>query len=159
VLVDPGDPTGPGLERALAVAMARGGRIVAVALTHTDPDHAAGAETIREQLDVPVFVGHGGGHDMSFAVTEIEDGAVIEAGAIRLRVVATPGPRPDHVAYVVEDGAGGPLTVLAGDLGGVRGARCMPGPADDAAWAGSVARLRSAAPDVPWLVGHPPRGT
>ena len=42
VLVDPGDPSGPALERALALARARGGAIEAVVLTHVDPDHAAG---------------------------------------------------------------------------------------------------------------------
>ena len=130
---------------------------MAVALTHADPDHAAGAEAIREELDVPVYVGPGGGRDLPFRVTEVEDGAIIEAGAMALRVVGTPGPRPDHIAFVVEAPDGRPVAVLAGDLDGVRGARAMPGPADDAAWAGSVARLRSAAPDVPWFGGHPPR--
>ena len=157
VLVDPGDPTGPGLDRAVALAAAAGGRIVAVALTHTDPDHAAGAEAIREELDVPVYVGPGGGRDLPFRVTEVENDAIIEAGAMALRVVGTPGPRPDHLAFIVEAPDGTPVAVIAGDLDGVRGARSMPGPADDAAWAGSVARLRSAAPDVPWLAGHPPR--
>ncbi len=157
ILVDPGDPTGPGLDRATALAEASGGRIVAVALTHTDPDHAAGAEAIREELDVPVHVGPGGGRDLPFRVTETEDGAVIEAGAMALRVVGTPGPRPDHISFVVEAPDGRLVAVIAGDLDGVRGARAMPGPADDAAWAGSVARLRSAAPGVPWFGGHPPR--
>ena len=55
VLIDPGDPTGPALERAIETAASRGGRIVAIALTHLDPDHAAGAEALMEQLDVPAF--------------------------------------------------------------------------------------------------------
>ena len=42
VLVDPGDPTGPALDRALEIAASRDGPIEAVALTHVDPDHAAG---------------------------------------------------------------------------------------------------------------------
>ncbi len=155
VLVDPGDPIGPALDQALAVATDRGATIVAVALTSPDPDHAGGAEAIREALDVPVYVGPGGGHDLPYLVTEIGDGAVIEAGAMALRAVVTPGPRPEDLAFVVEDAAGAPVAVLVGDLDGVRGARSLPGPADDAAWAGSVARLRSAAPDVPWFGGHP----
>ncbi len=47
VLIDPGDPTGPALERAIELAAAAGGTIEAVALTHVDPDHAAGAEADR----------------------------------------------------------------------------------------------------------------
>lgn len=155
VLVDPGDPTGPALDRALEIAEARGAPIVAVALTHADPDHAAGAEAIREQLDVPVLVGPGGGHDLPFRVTDTNDGAVIDAGAMALRVMATPGPRPDHLAFVVEDDSGRSVAVLSGDLDGTRGARMVPRPADDVAWQRSVARLRSAAPDVPWFGGHP----
>ena len=42
VLIDPGDPTGPALERAVEVAAKRGGRIEAIALTCAEPDHAAG---------------------------------------------------------------------------------------------------------------------
>ena len=49
VLVDPGDPTGPGLERAFEEAESRGGTIRAIALTHVDPDHAAGAELVAMQ--------------------------------------------------------------------------------------------------------------
>lgn len=157
-IVDPGDPTGPGLEAAIAAAEARGTQIAGIALTHADPDHASGAEALRERLDVPVAVGPGGGHDLPFAVTEIDDGTILDAGALVLRVVSTPGPRPDHLAFVVEDARGAPIAVLAGDLDGRRGARSLPGPADDAAWAGSVARLRSAARDAPWLGGHPPSG-
>ncbi len=155
VLVDPGDPTGPALHRALEVVAGRGATLVAVALTHADPDHAAGAEAIREQLDVPVFVGPGGGRDLPYRVSEVEDGAVIDAGAMALRTVATPGPRPDHLAFVVEDAAGTAMAALVGDLDGVRGARSIPGPTDEAAWARSVTRLRSAAPEARWLPGHP----
>ncbi len=158
VLVDPGDPLGPALDQALAVAADRGATIVAVALTSPDPDHAGGAEAIREALDVPVYVGPGGGHDLPYRVTEIGDGTVIEAGAMALRAVVTPGPRPEQLAFIVEDAAGTPVAVLVGDLDGARGARSLLGPADDAAWAGSVARLRSAAPDAPWLGGHPTTG-
>lgn len=157
VLVDPGDPTGPALDRALEAVAARGARLAAVALTHADPDHAGGAEAIRDAVDVPVLVGPGGGRDLPFRVQEVEDGMAIEAGAVALRVVGTPGPRPDHLAFVVEATGGTPVVALVGDLDGVRGARSLPGPSDDAAWAGSVARLRSVAGDVPWLGGHPPR--
>jgi glyoxylase-like metal-dependent hydrolase (beta-lactamase superfamily II) len=155
VLVDPGDPTGPGLDRAVALAAEGGGTITAVLLTHADPDHAGGAEAIRERWDVPVYAGPGAGHDLPFAVSEIGDGAVIESGGLTLRVVATPGPRPDHLAFVAEDVAGRAVAVLTGDLDGIRGARSVPRPPDEDAWARSVARLRSVAPDATWLGGHP----
>jgi glyoxylase-like metal-dependent hydrolase (beta-lactamase superfamily II)/8-oxo-dGTP pyrophosphatase MutT (NUDIX family) len=150
VLVDPGDPTGEALERATEEARARGGRIVAVALTHADADHAAGAEQVAEQLGIPVLVGPGGGRHLPYETRELRDGAVVEVGDVPLRVVATPGPRPDHVVFVVGEGQ----FVVAGDLGGVRGARSIFGPPDEAAWARSVAVLRSVAPGARWLPGH-----
>ena len=151
VLVDPGDPTGDGLDRAIAEAEARGGVIAAVALTHVDPDHAAGAEALAEQLGVPVLVGPGGGRHLPYEAMELADGEIVDAGDVPLRVVATPGPRPDHVAFVVGEGQ----VVVAGDLDGVRGARSILGPPDEAAWQRSVAALRSVAPRARWLPGHP----
>lgn len=154
-LIDPGDPTGRSIEAAFAIAEARGTQIVGIALTCADPDHAAGVEAIRDGLDVPVVVGHGGGHDLPFAAAEVGDGAILDAGALRLRAVATPGPRPDHLAFVLEEVNGAQTAVFSGDLEGRRGARSLPGPADDAAWTGSVARLHSVAPGVPWFGAHP----
>jgi ribonuclease/clavin/mitogillin len=156
VLVDPGDPTGPGLDRALTVgAEVSGGSIAGIALTHAEPDHVAGAEGLAEQLDVPVFGGPGAGRDLPFDPIEVGEGSVIEVGDVPLRVVETPGLRPDHVAFMVGERSGEGAVVLAGDLDGVRGARSMPGPVDEAALARSVARLRSVAPGAPWFGGHP----
>jgi glyoxylase-like metal-dependent hydrolase (beta-lactamase superfamily II)/8-oxo-dGTP pyrophosphatase MutT (NUDIX family) len=154
VLVDPGDPTGLGLERALAEAATRGGTIAAIALTHVDPDHHGGAEALAERLEIPVFVGPGGARPLPFAVSELADGEAIMAGDVSLHVLHAPGPRPEHVAYVI----GGGETVLTGDLGGQRGARMVPGPDDADAWAASRSHLAAAHPDATRLGGHPSQG-
>lgn len=151
VLVDPGDPTGPGLDRALAEVARREGAIEAIALTHADPDHAAGAEVVAQQLGIPILVGPGGDRHLPYEAQELGDGERVGFGDVPLRVVATPGPRVDHVAFVV---SGGTL-VISGDLDGVRGARMLPDPPDLAAWRRSEARLRSEAPAARWLGGHP----
>jgi len=151
VLIDPGDPTGPGLERCLEVVAARGGSIDAIALTHVDPDHHAGAEALAERLAVPVLAGPGGGRELPYDVAEVGDGAVVEQCDAGLTVLATPGPRPDHLAFLVGEGS----AVLAGDLDGVRGARSIPGPADEAAWAASRARVAALGGAVIRLGGHP----
>ena len=151
VLIDPGDPTGPGLDRAIEVARRRGGRIEAIALTTAEPDHAGGAESLREQLGIEVLVGPTGGRYLPYAVRELEDGAVVEACDIPLRVVAAPGLEPEGLAFLVGQGQ----YAVTGDLDGRRGARSIFGPVDDAAWQQSVARLGSAAPDARWLGGHP----
>ena len=151
VLIDPGDPTGDALDQALDVARSRGADIVAIALTHADPDHIAGAEGLREQLGIDVLVGPGGGRFLPHEVTEVDEGTLLEAGDVPLRVVATPGPAPEHVAYVVGDGD----VAITGDLDGRRGARSVLAPPDRAAWARSEAALRSVAPRARWLGGHP----
>ena len=153
VLVDPGDPTGEGLQRAIDLAAARGGAIEGVALTHVDPDHAAGAEGIAERLDIPVFTGPGGGRPLPYPVRELDDMATLRVGDVALLAVRTPGPRPDHVAFIGDDGADG--FVLTGDLDGVRGARSIVGPPDPEAWAASLERIERLAPGRQRLAGHP----
>ena len=91
------------------------------------------------EFDAEVLVGPGGGRRLPYETRELADGDVIDAGDVPMRVVTTPGPRPDHVAFIVGDGQ----VVLAGDLDGVRGARSIPGPGDDAAWAASKVATRS----------------
>ena len=100
VLIDPGDATGPGLDRAEALVAERGGVIEAIALTHVDADHAAGAQGLAERLGIEVFTGPGGGRPLPYAVREPADLELVPAGDVALRVVHTPGPRPDHVAFV-----------------------------------------------------------
>ena len=150
VLVDPGDPTGPALDRCLEIGAARGGEITAIALTHADPDHHGGAEGLAERLRIPVLAGPGAGRRLPYAIVEVADGDVIHVGDVPLQVVGTPGPRPDHLAFF--DGIGG--VALIGDLDGRRGARMLAGPFDAAAWTASRARLEALAPMVR-LRGHP----
>jgi len=150
VLVDPGDPTGPALERCLEVVSARGGAIAAIALTHADPDHHGGAEGLAERLGVPVLAGPGAARRLPYEIVEVGDGDVIHVGDVPLQVVATPGPRPDHLCFF--DAIGG--VALIGDLDGRRGARMLPGPSDEDAWASSRSRLDALSPNVR-LGGHP----
>ena len=150
VLVDPGDPTGPALERAVSLASELGGAIRAIALTHVDADHSAGAEVLAERLGIPILVGPGGGRPLPYETREVADGERIDLGDVPLTVVATPGPRPDHVAFVVGDGT----AVLTGDLDGRRGSRMLPGPVDAASLMASRVRLNGVAPEAPRLAGH-----
>jgi len=151
VLVDPGDPTGPALDAALARVAAAGGRLEAVLLTHVDPDHGAGTEAIAERAGAPAFVGPGGGAPLPYDATELGDSEPITAGDVTLRAIATPGPRPDHVAFVPADGA----FAIAGDLDGIRGARSILMAPDTEALTASRERLAALVPAGRWLGGHP----
>ena len=161
VVVDPGDPSDEAADAILAAVERRGGRVAAIVVTHVDPDHAAGAEPLALRLGLRVMVGPGGGRAFMGATEQLVDGQRIAAGDIELTVIATPGPRADHVAYLI--GAGGRVRgvdvsepgaaasmpgvhVLAGDLIGGRGQRAIVGPPDDAAWQRSLARLAARHP-------------
>lgn len=155
VLIDPGDPTGPALDRALELAAARGGAIEAIALTHVDPDHAGGAEALAEVLGIPVLAGPGGGRPLPYPVRELADLEILGPGDVPLRAVHSPGPRADHLCFLVGDEV---ALAIAGDLDGGRGARMIPGSVDDAQWATSRERLANLAPRAQWLSGHPVPG-
>ncbi len=154
MLVDPGDPTGEGLERALAIAAERGGAIVAIALTHVDPDHAGGAEAMAEITGSPVVGGPGSGPFLPHAVRELRDLEPIDHGDVPIRAVLAPGPRPDHIAYLVGE-EGEPRFAITGDLDGMRGARSILQPVDEHALTASRDRVNALAPGARWLGGHP----
>ncbi|MEP6637928.1 MAG: MBL fold metallo-hydrolase [Chloroflexota bacterium] len=151
VLIDPGDPTGPALDRAIEIAAERDGAIEAVALTHVDPDHAAGAEAVAERLGIAVMTGPGGGRPLPYRVRELADLERLNVGDVGLRAIHAPGPRPDHLVFLDDQGT----FVLTGDLDGARGARSIPGPPDPAAWAASLERVSAMAPAAGRLPGHP----
>ena len=148
VLVDPGDPSDEAATAILGAAgasAASGGETVAIALTHVDADHAAGAEGLALRLNVPIYCGPAGGRDLPYEVRELADGQRITDGDLGLEAIATPGVRPDHVAYAIdlEAGAGG---ILVGDLFGPRADRAVLGPVDDAARTASIDRLATRLP-------------
>lgn len=154
VLIDPGDPTGPGLDRGVQLAAARGGSIRAIALTHADPDHAAGSEALAETLGIPILAGPGAGEALPYQVESLADLQALEVCDVSLRAVHAPGPRPDHLAFIVGE-PGAARFVLGGDLDGRRGRRAILGPTDVVATAASTARLHVLAPGASWLSGHP----
>jgi glyoxylase-like metal-dependent hydrolase (beta-lactamase superfamily II)/8-oxo-dGTP pyrophosphatase MutT (NUDIX family) len=110
VVVDPGDPDEAFLDAIEAEVAAGGGRIVAIALTHVDPGHAAGSEELRARTGAPILVGPGGAAPLSWEATEIGDEATVGEGDGALIAVPTPGHRHDHLAFLAADG-----TLMTGD--------------------------------------------
>jgi len=139
VVVDPGDPSEAAADALLALAAGRDGRIAALAITHADPDHAAGAEALSLRLSVPLFGGVGSGHDLPATVTELADGDPIPVGDVGLVALATPGPRRDHTAFLVAELG----IVLAGDLVGPGPSRSIVAPPDVPAWIASLRRVQA----------------
>jgi len=96
------------IEQYLDAADREGVRIVRVVETHTHADHLSGHGRFALEHGLPVSI-----HPLArpeYPFDPLEDGQTLEVGAVRLRVVHTPGHRPEHCSLVVD----GEL-VLTGD--------------------------------------------
>jgi glyoxylase-like metal-dependent hydrolase (beta-lactamase superfamily II)/rhodanese-related sulfurtransferase len=96
------------IEQYLEAAEDAGVRIVRVLETHTHADHISGHGRLALEHDVPVSV-----HPLAepeFPYDPLEDGQVLEAGSVAVRIIHTPGHRPEHCAFIVDE-----RRVLTGD--------------------------------------------
>jgi glyoxylase-like metal-dependent hydrolase (beta-lactamase superfamily II)/rhodanese-related sulfurtransferase len=96
------------IEQYLAAAEEEGVRIVRVLETHTHADHVSGHGRFALEHGVPVSIHPAA--EPQFPFDPLAEGQVLEVGATRVRVVHTPGHRPEHCAFVVDERA-----VLTGD--------------------------------------------
>lgn len=90
------------IEVYLELAAEEGVKITHVIDTHLHADHVSGRERLAERTG---------------ARTEIAAGDRLEVGSLRLRAVATPGHRPEHLSILVSDISRGedPWLILSGD--------------------------------------------
>ena len=111
VVVDPPYAIDP----LLVEAERNGLRIVRTLETHTHADHVSGHGRLALEHGVPVSI-HAAA-EAEYEHDALADGDEVEVGAVRLRVVYTPGHRPEHCAFAVVDTARGPepWLVLTGD--------------------------------------------
>jgi hydroxyacylglutathione hydrolase len=104
VVVDPAYA----IEQYVEAAAQDGVRIVRVLETHTHADHVSGHGRFALEHGVPVSIHPAAGPGYPFE--PLDDGQVISVGARRIRAVHTPGHRPEHCAFTVDERA-----VLTGD--------------------------------------------
>jgi glyoxylase-like metal-dependent hydrolase (beta-lactamase superfamily II)/8-oxo-dGTP pyrophosphatase MutT (NUDIX family) len=157
-IIDPG-PDDPQHVRALLDA-ARG-EICWILLTHTHPDHAPAAATLRRLTGAKIL---GGGAvrgvqrqvDVDFD-RELQDGESLRLGGLTLQAIRTPGHASNHVCYLLE--ATGML--FSGDQL-VQGFTVVIAPPDGnmRAYLDSLERLRALgsriiAPGHGFLIGEP----
>jgi hydroxyacylglutathione hydrolase len=96
VVVDPAYA----IEPYLAEADQAGVRIVRVLETHTHADHVSGHGRLALEHGVPVSI-----HPLAepeFSFDPIEDGQELQVGSLSIRVLHTPGHRPEHCCLLVE---------------------------------------------------------
>jgi hydroxyacylglutathione hydrolase len=103
LLVDPAYA----IEPYLAEADQLGLRIVRVLETHTHADHVSGHGRLALEHDVPVSVHRGAGAE--YPHDPLSDGDEISVGEATVRCLHTPGHRPEHCCFLVND------AVLTGD--------------------------------------------
>ncbi len=89
------------IEQYLDVAAGEGVQIERVLETHTHADHLSGHGRLALERGVPVAI-----HSIAepeYPFEPLADGQVVEVGAVRIRTLHTPGHRPEHCAFVVDD--------------------------------------------------------
>jgi glyoxylase-like metal-dependent hydrolase (beta-lactamase superfamily II)/rhodanese-related sulfurtransferase len=104
VVVDPA----LAIEQYLEAAAEEQVRIERILETHTHADHVSGHGRFAVEHGLPVAI-----HplaDAEYPCEALADDEVVRAGATEIRVMHTPGHRPEHCAFVVND-----KVVLTGD--------------------------------------------
>ena len=109
------------------LAAKNGMKITAVTETHIHADYLSGTRELAANTGAAIYVSGEGGEDWQyeFEGTRLMDQDAITLGNITLRAVHTPGHTPEHLSFLVTDGAfstepGFLLTgdfVFSGDLG------------------------------------------
>jgi glyoxylase-like metal-dependent hydrolase (beta-lactamase superfamily II)/rhodanese-related sulfurtransferase len=103
------------VEQYLEQAERDGVRILRVLETHTHADHVSGHGRLALEHGVPVSIHPAA--EPEFPFDPLEDGGTIELGPVCLRVLHTPGHRPEHCCFEVIDRERGdePWLTLTGD--------------------------------------------
>lgn len=122
IIIDPNRD----VDRFLRAAEARRMRIAYVAETHIHADYLSGALQLATTApEKPrLLLSAYGGDDWSYRYAEsvgaqrVRDGDTIEIGAVRLRVMHTPGHTPEHICFLVTDTAASdsPIGMVSGDF-------------------------------------------
>ncbi len=134
-IIDPG-PADPAHLDAIVESLGDG-VAVAILVTHSHPDHDAGAGALAERLDVPV---------RGLGNRSLRDGHEVETDTGRLVTVATPGHTTDHAVFHWPEAA----AVFCGDLmmGGHDTALVAPPEGRLGPYLASLERVRALDPEV-----------
>ena len=111
VVVDPAYA----IEQYLEEAEKRHVRITRVLETHTHADHVSGHGRFALEHEVPVSIHPAAEPEYPFE--PLEDGQEIALGEVAIRVLHTPGHRPEHCCFAVVDRSRGdePWMLITGD--------------------------------------------
>jgi len=108
----------------LELAAAQDLRIVGVAETHVHADYLCGARELAAATGATLYLSDEGDADWKYRGLEgfkhvlLKDGDEIRLGNVRLKALHTPGHTPEHLSFLVTDGASSnqPGIALTGDF-------------------------------------------
>lgn len=103
------------VEDYLMLADEHGFEIRHILETHNHADHVSGHGRLREATGAAIHVSADAG--VAYEHQPLADGDIVEVGKARITAVATPGHRPEHLSFLVEDTSRGeePWLLAAGD--------------------------------------------
>lgn len=109
------DPRLDMVEDILELTAAKGLRITSIIETHNHADHISGHGEIVRRTGATIYI-----HELAevqYPHQKLKDGDELQFGVTRLRVIHTPGHRPEHIALSVADTSRSedPWLVLTGD--------------------------------------------
>ncbi len=89
------------IEEYLEIAEENGLQITHIIETHNHADHLSGHGRLVEATGAPIYISKDAG--VEYEHEPLDDGDVVEVGGARIGAVATPGHRPEHLSFLVED--------------------------------------------------------
>jgi glyoxylase-like metal-dependent hydrolase (beta-lactamase superfamily II)/rhodanese-related sulfurtransferase len=89
------------VEAYLRAAEENGFRITHILETHNHADHLSGKGRLAKATGAKIHISKDAG--VEYEHEPLEEGDVIEVGEVRIVAVATPGHRPEHTSFLVED--------------------------------------------------------
>jgi hydroxyacylglutathione hydrolase len=112
------------VDQYIRAAEAEGVRITHVTETHIHADYVSGSRELAYRTGAQLYLSDEGDASWKYQFASeagailVKDGDTISVGNIRIEVVHTPGHTPEHVSFLVTDGASAdrPMGILTGDF-------------------------------------------
>jgi hydroxyacylglutathione hydrolase len=112
------------IQQYLDLAEREGLRIAAITETHIHADYVSGARELAARTGAKLYLSKEGTADWQYGFAEssnatlIGEGDTISIGRVKVEVLHTPGHTPEHISFLVTDGANAdqPMGIFTGDF-------------------------------------------